>query len=357
MDRHRHPARPRTSTRSSTVTPDQHPLSGARVLVTGADGFIGSHVVERLLAAGAEVTAFCMYNSFGTLGWLDESETFQAALAEDRARTVLGDIRDPEHVREAVAGQRIVLHLAALIAIPHSYSAPRSYVDTNIGGTLNVLEAARQHGIERLVHTSTSEVYGTPDSVPISEDHALKGQSPYSASKIGADKLAESYARSFELPLTVLRPFNTFGPRQSARAVITTVLSQLLAGAERIRLGALSPQRDFTFVTDTADGFARAAVADLEPGATVQLGTGRTVSIGELVELCKTVTGNDAAVEHDEDRVRPAASEVEILLSDPSLAGELLGWSPTVGLEDGLARTADWLRGRVDLATAQRYHR
>lgn len=336
---------------------DTASLAGKKVLVTGADGFIGSHVVENLVAKGADVTAFCMYNSFGTLGWLDESATFAEAAASGHARSLLGDIRDPEHVMSAVADQQIVLHLAALIAIPYSYVAPRSYVDTNVSGTLNVLEAARRHSIERLVHTSTSEVYGTPETVPITENNALRGQSPYSASKIGADKMAESYALSFETPVTTLRPFNTYGPRQSARAVITTVLSQLLAGAERLKLGSLSPQRDFTFATDTAEGFARAAVADLAPGTTVQLGTGRTVSIGDLVELCKAVTGNDAVIEHDDERVRPEKSEVEILLSDPSLAKDLLGWEPSVSLEEGLKQTAGWLAGRTSLETAQQYHR
>lgn len=331
-------------------------LAGKKVLVTGADGFIGSHVVEKLLDEGAEVTAFCLYNSFGSYGWLDSSDRFRDAVGSGQAHAVLGDIRDTEHVSSSLAGHAIVLHLAALIAIPHSYSAPRSYVETNVIGTLNVLEAARRHDVERVVHTSTSEVYGTPDSVPITESHTLKGQSPYSASKIAADKMAESYALSFGTPVTTLRPFNTFGPRQSARAVITTVLSQLLAGAEAIRLGSTTPQRDFTFVTDTADGFARAAVAALDPGTVVQLGTGRTVSIGDLVQLCIDITGVAAVIETDEQRIRPANSEVEILLSDPSLARELLGWQPTVSLEEGLRSTASWLEGRVDLGVAGRYH-
>jgi UDP-glucose 4-epimerase len=332
-------------------------LAGRTVLVTGSDGFIGSHVVERLVAEGARVRAFCVYTSTGSQGWLEESELFQAALRDGRAEVVLGDIRDPEHVASAVDGADVVLHLAALIAIPYSYVAPRSYVETNIIGTLNVLEAVRRHGTPRLVHTSTSEVYGTPEEVPITESHPLRGQSPYSATKIGADKLCESYALSFGTPVTVLRPFNTFGPRQSFRAVIPTVLSQLLAGADEVRLGALSPQRDFTFVTDTADGFVRAALADVAPGTTIQLGTGRTVSIGDVVELCRSVTGSKAQVVTDEERLRPDGSEVEILLSDPAAARERLGWAPTVTLENGLALTAEWLRPRVDPATAGRYHR
>jgi UDP-glucose 4-epimerase len=332
-------------------------LAGKRVLVTGSDGFIGSHVVETLLDLGAQVRAFALYNSFGSLGWLDSSAAFSAALDSGQAEFVLGDIRDAEHVSEAVSGVDIALHLAALIAIPHSYSAPRSYVDTNITGTLNVLEAVRKHGTGRLVHTSTSEVYGTPESVPITEDHALRGQSPYSATKIAADKIAESYALSFGTPVTILRPFNTFGPRQSNRAVIPTILSQLLAGADTIRLGSLHPKRDFTYVTDTAAGFARAAVCDLEPGATIQLGTGRTVSIGEIVDLCFTITGTTAEVVTEDTRIRPEASEVEVLLSDPTKAKELLGWEPQVDLETGLERTAAWIRESADLTAAHRYHR
>lgn len=331
-------------------------LNGKKVFVTGSDGFIGSHVVETLLGYGAEVKALCLYNSFGSYGWLDESEPFAQAVRDGQAKAVLGDIRDAEHMVEEAKGMDVILHLGALIAIPYSYSAPRSYVETNVVGTLNLLEAARKADVARIVHTSTSEVYGTPDSVPIHEDHALKGQSPYSASKIGADKMAESYAMSFNTPVTTLRPFNTFGPRQSARAVITTVLSQMLAGSETIKLGALSPQRDFTFATDTAEGFARAAIADLEPGALVQLGTGRTVSIGDLVDVCKTVTGSTAEIVTDEQRIRPANSEVEILLSDPSRAKELLGWEPKVSLEDGLRATAEWLEGRYDAEKAGRYH-
>lgn len=332
-------------------------LAGKNVLVTGSDGFIGSHVVEGLLDLGARVKAFALYNSNGSLGWLDSSPAFAAAVDSGQAEFVLGDIRDAEHVATAVEGVDVVLHLAALIAIPYSYVAPRSYVDTNVTGTLNVLEAVRRHGTPRLVHTSTSEVYGTPQSVPITEEHALRGQSPYSATKIAADKLAESYALSFDTPVTILRPFNTFGPRQSARAVIPTVLAQLLAGATQLRLGSVSPQRDFTFVTDTALGFARAAVADVAPGTTVQLGTGRTVSIGEVVDIARRITGSDAEVVVEDERVRPAGSEVEILLSDPSLARELIGWTPQVDLETGLELTRDWIAGNVDLSTAHRYSR
>ena len=332
-------------------------LTGQTVLVTGSDGFIGSHLVERLIAEGAHVRAFCFYNSFGSTGWLDQSDIFKQSVKNGHSEVILGDIRDPEFVMDAVGGAEAVFHLAALIAIPFSYLAPRSYVETNIIGTLNVLEAVRRHGTARMINTSTSEVYGTPEEVPITETHALRGQSPYSATKIGADKMCESYALSFQTPVTILRPFNTFGPRQSSRAVIPTVLSQMLAGGKQIRLGAVSPKRDFTFVTDTCDGFVKAATVDLAPGETVQLGTGRTVSIGELVEMCKHVTGSHAEIVTDEQRLRPDGSEVEVLLSDPTRAGELLGWKPTVSLEDGLRETANWLRPRVDLETAADYHR
>lgn len=332
-------------------------IEGKTVLVTGADGFIGSHLVERLLADGARVRAFCFYNSNGSAGWLDESRHFKEALRDGQAELVLGDVRDPEHVLASVEGADVVLHLAALIAIPFSYVAPRSYVETNVIGTLNVLEAVRRHGTPRMVHTSTSEVYGTPRELPITEDHPLRGQSPYSATKISADKMCESYALSFDTPVTILRPFNTFGPRQSTRAVIPTVLSQLLAGFTEIRLGALSPRRDFTFVTDTCDGFVRAACAETDPGDVIQLGTGRAESIGEIVEICKEVTGSDATVITDEQRIRPEGSEVEVLLSEPAKARRMLGWEPARTLEDGLLAVTEWLKPRVNPETVARYHR
>jgi NAD dependent epimerase/dehydratase len=329
-------------------------LQDRQVLVTGADGFIGSTLVQRLLREGARVRALCLYTSTGSLGWLEDLPE------EERARVEvhLGDVRDAELVGDVVAGCDVVLHLAALIAIPYSYLAPRSFVETNVTGTLNVLEAVRRHGVPRLVHTSTSEVYGTPEEVPIRETHPLHGQSPYSASKIGADMLCEAWARSFEVPVTVLRPFNTYGPRQSARAVIPTVLQQMLAGAPSIRLGSLETRRDFTFVDDTCDGFVRAATSDLEPGQVVHLGTGRDVSIGELVEACRAVTGSRARVEVEDERLRPERSEVQRLLSDPSRAAQLLGWAPRTSLEEGLRRTADWLSARgVDARAASRYQR
>lgn len=328
-------------------------LHGQTVLVTGADGFIGSHLTERLLDEGANVRAFCLYNSNGSLGWLDELDWERRSRLDVR----LGDIRDPRFVHEAVDGTNVVFHLAALIAIPYSYTAPASFVETNVTGTLNVLEAVRTAKPARMVHTSTSEVYGTPKTVPITEDHPLRGQSPYAATKIGADKLAESYALSFQAPVVTLRPFNTYGPRQSTRAVIPTILSQLLAGADQVRLGALDPRRDFTYATDTVDGFVRMATADLEPATTLQLGTGTSVSIGELFELCTKVLGLDAEVVTETERLRPEGSEVETLLSDPSRARTTLGWEPRVTLETGLEAVAEWLEGRVDPHRAALYHR
>lgn len=328
-------------------------LTGVRALVTGADGFIGSHLVERLLDEAAQVTAFCVYNSNGSYGWLDE-------LAPDRLAGVdlrLGDVRDARSVRRAVQDADLVFHLAALVAIPYSYQAPESFIDTNVAGTLNVLEAVREAGDVRMVQTSTSEVYGTPETVPITETHPLCGQSPYAASKIGADQLCQAYARSFEVDVLTLRPFNTYGPRQSARAVVPTILGQLLSGATSVSLGSLAPRRDLTYVADTVDGFVRMATARLAPGSVVQLGTGQAVSVGELFTLCCEVTGVDATVVEDPERVRPPASEVQVLLSEPGRAKELLGWQAVRTLTDGLAATARWLAPRVDPARAARYQR
>ncbi|WP_228684972.1 SDR family NAD(P)-dependent oxidoreductase [Amycolatopsis thermoflava] len=328
-------------------------LLNRQVLVTGADGFIGSHLVERLLAEGADVRALCVYNSNGSYGWLDELDQDLA----ERLDLRLGDIRDGRFVHEIVEGIDIVFHLAALIAIPYSYQAPASFVETNVTGTLNVLEAARALGGVTVVNTSTSEVYGTPSTVPIRESHPLRAQSPYAASKIAADQLCEAYARSFDLDVRTLRPFNTFGPRQSARAIIPTILGQLLAGHTRVRLGSLTPRRDFTYVSDTVDGFVRMGLADLAPGTLVQLGTGEDISIGELFDVCCRVTGADAVPETQSIRVRPRASEVEILRSDPGNAQSVLGWRAETALMDGIKRTAAWLQPRTDPHRAVRYAR
>lgn len=320
-------------------------LAGKTVLVTGADGFIGSHLAEALVARGASVRALCLYNSFGSHGWLDTIPR------EARAKMDLrfGDVRDSRLMQNVAEGADTVFHLAALIAIPYSYVAPESFVDTNVKGTLNVLEAVRANGCRRMINTSTSEVYGTPQTVPISESHALRGQSPYSASKIAADQLCEAFHASFDVPVVVLRPFNTYGPRQSARAVIPTILSQLLSGKTRIRLGSLSPKRDLTFVDDTVNGIIAAATADGVVGQTIQLGTGRTESIGEIVKMAQKVCGvSELKVEEDAQRVRPDKSEVKVLLSDPAKAASMLGWKAAVGLEEGLRKTADWIRANLD---------
>jgi NAD dependent epimerase/dehydratase len=318
-------------------------LTGKVVLVTGADGFIGSHLVERLVADGARVRAFCMYNPQGRTGWLDSAPTD----VRDALDVRLGDIRDAGFVAEACRGAEIVLHLAALIAIPYSYVAPESFVSTNVVGTLNILEGIRRHGVARLVHTSTSEVYGTPDRLPIREDHPLQAQSPYAATKVAADQLALSYHRSFGVPVTVLRPFNTYGPRQSARAVLPTILTQLISGRTEVELGRTDTRRDLTYVADTVDGFVRASHRPGLEGATIQLGTGRAVSIKEVFDLALRVTGTAATVKTDPRRMRPDPSEVLVLQAAPDRARELLGWEATVSLEDGMARTVEWLRANM----------
>jgi dTDP-glucose 4,6-dehydratase len=329
-------------------------LKGRKVLVTGADGFIGSHLVEALVASGADVRAFVFYNSFSRWGWLEPPHVPVETL---RAIDLFpGDIRDPGRVAEAVHGRDVVFHLASLIAIPYSYVAPDSYVQTNVMGALNVLNACRAQGVARLVHTSTSEVYGTARRVPIDEDHPLQGQSPYSASKIGADVLAESYARAFGVPVVTVRPFNAYGPRQSARAVIPTILSQLLAGATEICLGALSPTRDFTFVQDTVRGFLLAAACDAAVGQVVNVGSGSEISIGDLVSLCMEVTGTEARVVADDARLRPQASEVERLCCDAGKAARLFGWAPEVTLREGLARTAGFIAAHPEAFQAGRYN-
>lgn len=325
--------------------------NGRKVLVTGADGFIGSHLTEALLRAGAHVRALCMYNSFNSRGWLDTSELG----AHDALDAPLGDIRDARFVDRACEDVEVVFHLAALTAIPYSYVAPESFVDTNVRGTLNMLEAVRRAGCARLVHTSTSEVYGTPETLPITERHALQGQSPYSATKIAADMLAESYARSFETPVVILRPFNTFGPRQSARAVIPTILAQLLTGKTTIQLGNVKPRRDLTYVSDTVAGFlAAGSVVGIE-GDTIHLGTGRSDSIEDVFQAACRACGVTAKLKTSAERFRPDRSEVQVLQSDPSRARAVLGWSAKVSLEDGLTQTAEWLRGNIHRYSPDRY--
>ncbi|NCY21654.1 NAD-dependent epimerase/dehydratase family protein [bacterium] len=320
-----------------------------KILVTGSEGFIGSHLTEALLAAGHKVRTFVLYNSFNSWGWLDHAEP---KIKED-LDVFLGDIRDPHGVRKAMEGCDAVLHLAALIGIPYSYHSPDAYVETNIKGTLNILQAARDFGIRRVIHTSTSEVYGTALTVPIREDHPLQGQSPYSATKIGADQLALSFHRSFGLPVTVLRPFNTYGPRQSARAVIPTIITQILKGKKEISLGSLHPTRDLVYVEDTAAGFVLALKAPKIEGEVIQLGTGHEISIGDLAEMIARLMGARIKIRGARERVRPAASEVERLVADPGKAEKLLHWKPKTqglaGLERGLLKTIKWFRQRENL--------
>lgn len=320
-------------------------LRGKKVLVTGADGFIGSQLTERLVDAGADVRALAYYNSFGTAGWLERMPAEKRAKLDLR----LGDIRDPFFVDRLVEGCQIVLNLAALIAIPYSYAAPQSYVDVNVNGIVNLLEACRRHQPERIVHTSTSEVYGTALYTPIDEKHPLQGQSPYSASKIGADHMLESYVRSFELPAVILRPFNTFGPRQSERAVIPTIIRQVLDPAiSEIRLGRLDPVRDFNFVDDVTRAFAIAGTSDrLEMGRAYNAGTGTAVTIADVVDRVRAVTGSEKPVVEEQKRNRPPASEVFTLLADSTRFRELTGWAPEITLDQGLSRTIDWWRAEI----------
>lgn len=317
-------------------------LQGKRILVTGADGFIGSHLTEHLVRCGHTVRAFVLYNSFNSWGWLDES----AAEVRDGLDVFTGDIRDPHGVRAAMKDCDVVLHLAALIAIPYSYHSPDTYVDTNIKGTLNVVQAARELGVQRVVHTSTSEVYGSARFVPITEAHPLQGQSPYSASKIGADQIATSFQLSFGTPVSVIRPFNTYGPRQSARAVIPTIITQIAAGARQIRLGATHPTRDFNYVQDTVRGFVALAECDAAIGQVVNVGSNYEISIGDTAALIASQMGREVEFVSDAQRLRPAGSEVERLWADNTRARELMGWVPEYagldGLQRGLRETIAW---------------
>jgi dTDP-glucose 4,6-dehydratase len=328
-----------------------------KILVTGADGFIGSHVVETLVKSGHEVRAFVLYNSFNSWGWLDESDKS----IRNSIDIFAGDIRDPHGVDKAVENQEVILNLAALIAIPYSYHSPDTYIDTNIKGTLNILQAARRHGVKRVVQTSTSEVYGTAQYIPIDEVHPLHPQSPYAATKVGADQLALSFHASFDVPVGILRPFNTYGPRQSARAVIPTIISQL-ANKSKVKLGSLSPTRDFSFVQDTANGFLAAAQSDAIVGQTINLGSGFEISIKETAETIAKLMNTKLELVDDEQRVRPENSEVERLHASIEKAKTLLGWQPELkglaGFETGLKKTIEWFSNPKNLSRykADRYN-
>lgn len=326
-------------------------MMSMKVLVTGADGFIGSHLTELLLEMGYDVRAFVWYNSLGHWGWLDTlPEEKRSALD-----VVMGDIRDPSFVMRSMRGVDCVFHLAALIAIPYSYAAPDAYVDTNIKGTLNVLNAARELETRRVMITSTSEVYGTAQYVPIDEKHPYQGQSPYSATKIGADRLAESYYRSFQIPLTIVRPFNTYGPRQSDRAVIPTIISQLLAGRNEIRLGSLTPTRDFVFCKDTVRGFVELSRCNEAIGKEVNIATGQETSIGELAQRLIAIIRPEARIVCEKQRMRPKNSEVERLLGDNTLLYNLTGFKPHTPIDEGLKLTADWIQRHIGVYKTDRY--
>ncbi|MCT7968545.1 NAD-dependent 4,6-dehydratase LegB [Laspinema sp. D1] len=324
--------------------------SKQKILVTGADGFIGSHLTEELVRQGYSVKAFVLYNSFNSWGWLDHSTKDVIESLE----VFSGDIRDPYGVKEAMKGCDIVLHLAALIAIPYSYHSPATYVDTNVKGTLNIVQAARELGVEKVVHTSTSEVYGTAQFVPITEEHPLQGQSPYSASKIGADQIAMSFYQSFNTPVSIIRPFNTYGPRQSARAVIPTVITQIANGTRKIKLGALHPTRDFNYVKDTVRGFIAIAESENAIGEVINIGSNFEISIGDTVQLIAEAMGVQIDIETDEIRLRPEKSEVNRLWADNTKAKQIAGWEPLYsgreGFKRGLAETADWFMNPANLA-------
>jgi len=321
-----------------------------KILVTGADGFIGSHLTEQLVRQGYDVRAFVYYNSFNSWGWLDHASND----VKSQFEVFSGDIRDPYGVKQAMKGCAHVLHLASLIAIPYSYHSPDTYVDTNIKGTLNVVQAARELDIEKVVHTSTSEVYGTAQYIPIDENHPLQGQSPYSASKIGADQIALSFYRSFNTPVSIIRPFNTYGPRQSARAVIPTIISQLANGKSTIKLGAISPTRDFNYVKDTVEGFITVMQSPKSIGEVINIGSNYEVAIGETAQLIAEIMGVNLTIETDEQRLRPEKSEVERLWADNKKALGLLGWKPKYGgkegLRKGLSETIEWFTDPENLS-------
>lgn len=317
-----------------------------KILVTGADGFIGSHLTEKLVEMGFEVCAFVQYNSFNSWGWLDEYSKDKPP----NLKIIPGDVRDYHSIKSAMKGCHYVFHLAALIAIPFSYKAPDSYIDTNVKGTLNVLQASLELNIEKVMVTSTSEVYGTAKYVPIDEEHPKQGQSPYSASKIGADFMAESFYRSFELPVVVVRPFNTYGPRQSARAIIPTIITQLLDGKDQIKLGSLHPTRDLVFVDDTVNGFISIALKNNVIGKEINIATQKEVSIGDLANSIISKINPDAEILFDEQRERPQLSEVDRLLGSNELIGKLTGWKPEFDLSTGLDRTIEWFKNKDNMA-------
>jgi NAD dependent epimerase/dehydratase len=325
-------------------------LKNKKILVTGADGFIGSHLTEELVRQGYDVRTFVYYNSFNSWGWLDSSPND----IKDAIEVFAGDIRDPYGVREAMKGCDIVLHLASLIAIPYSYHSPDTYVDTNIKGTLNVLQASRELEVSKIVHTSTSEVYGTAKYVPIDEEHPLQGQSPYSATKIGADQLALSFYRSFETPVSIIRPFNTYGPRQSARAVIPTIITQLASGMNHIKLGSVHPTRDFNYVRDTVNGFISIMKHERAIGEVINIGSNYEVSIGETANLIAEAMGVEIKIETDDQRLRPEKSEVERLWADNRKAKELVEWEPAYGgkegFKEGLKETIEWFSSKQNLS-------
>ncbi|MEW9923901.1 NAD-dependent 4,6-dehydratase LegB [Clostridium butyricum] len=314
-------------------------LKGKKVLITGSEGFIGSHLTEKLIELGADITALVQYNSFNNWGWLD---TFDESTKKD-INVVTGDIREYDCMKRIVKGQDVVFHLAALIAIPYSYLSPMAYVRTNIEGTTNVLEACRDYDVQKIVHTSTSETYGTALYVPIDEKHPMQGQSPYSASKIGADKIAESFYRSFNMPIATIRPFNTYGPRQSARAVIPTIISQILSGKTEIKLGSLTPTRDFNYVKDTAEAFIKIAESDKTVGEVINASTNNEISIGDLVKKICDICGKEIKILCDEERLRPDKSEVNRLLGDNKKIKELTEWIPKYSLDEGLLETTKWI--------------
>lgn len=318
--------------------------NGKKVLITGSEGFIGSHLTERMVKLGADVTALVQYNSFNNWGWID---TFDSNI-KNQLKVVTGDIREYDGMKRIIKDQQIVFHLAALIAIPYSYLSPMAYVRTNVEGTTNVLEACREYNVEKIVHTSTSETYGTALYVPIDEKHPMQGQSPYSASKIGADKIAESYYKSFNLPVATIRPFNTYGPRQSARAVIPTIISQIIAGKKEIKLGSLTPTRDFNYVKDTAEAFVKIAESDKTIGEVINAGSNYEISIGDLVKKIAMLMNKEIKITSEDERLRPEKSEVNRLWADNKKIKNLTGWQPSYTLDKGLEETIAWIKDNIN---------